>query len=43
MTGLEDITAVKDLDKAMEDAGQEAKEMAQAIQNLYVCHRYYNW
>ena len=26
MTGLEDITAVKDLDKAMEDAGQEAKK-----------------
>ena len=34
MTGLEDITAVKDLDKAMEDAGQEAKEMAQAIQKF---------
>lgn len=34
MTGLDDITAVKDLDKAMEDAGQEAKEMAQAIQKF---------
>lgn len=34
MTGLEDITAVEDLDKAMEDAGQEAKEMAQAIQKF---------
>lgn len=34
MMGLDDITAVKDLDKAMEDAGQEAKEMAQAIQKF---------
>ena len=34
MTGLDDITAVKDLDKEMEDASQEAKEMAQAIQNF---------
>lgn len=34
MTGLDNITAVKDLDKAMEDAGQEAKEMAQAIQKF---------
>lgn len=34
MTGIDDITAVKDLDKEMEDASQEAKEMAQAIQNF---------
>lgn len=34
MTGLDDITAVKDLDKEMEDASQEAKEMAQAIQKF---------
>lgn len=34
MTGLDDITAVKDLDKEMKDTSQEAKEMAQAIQNF---------
>ena len=34
MTGLDDITAVKDLDAEMEGASQEAKEMAQAIQNF---------
>ena len=34
MAGIDDITAVKDLDKEMEDASQEAKEMAQAIQNF---------
>lgn len=34
MTGLDDITAVKNLDEEMKDASQEAKEMAQAIQNF---------
>ena len=34
MAGIDDITAVKDLDKEMKDASQEAKEMAQAIQNF---------
>lgn len=34
MAGIDDITAVKDLDEEMKDASQEAKEMAQAIQNF---------
>lgn len=34
MTGIDDITSIKNLDKELEDAGQEAQEMAQAIQKF---------